>query len=194
MATAYLITNTANGKQYVGFTKNAMRTRWTQHCCDSKVVRTGSALHAAIRKYGRDSFTIRALGRGNIADMLELERIKIAELGTVAPAGYNLNDGGTVCTKYTDATRARMSASAKARAAGEDRSKQLAEASRTRWARPGAKKRAGATRSAHRKPGKADRDRAIRIAYAQGGISQKALGEKYGLTQTMIWRILKNIG
>ena len=193
MAIVYLITNTVNGKQYVGFTKRTRERRLVEHMFASG---KGSPwpLHAAIRKYGPAAFTIRTLGSGNIADMLELERTKIAELITLAPDGYNLNDGGTVCTQYTDKTRARMSASAKARAAGEDRTKQLTEAANARWARPGAKKRAAATRRAYRKPGKAARDHEIRACYAQGGISQRTLGARYGLTQAMIWRILKNIG
>jgi hypothetical protein len=35
---------------------------------------------------------------------------------------------------------------------------------------------------------------AIRAQYAAGGVSQEALGRKYGVTQTMISRIVRNVG
>lgn len=61
MFTVYLVTNMANGKRYVGVTKKTpARSRWVQHIATA---RQGSNywLHAAIRKYGAQSFVFEEL-------------------------------------------------------------------------------------------------------------------------------------
>jgi len=51
----YLVTNTVNGKKYVGCTRVTVSRRWIQHRSAAK---NGSpfALHQAIRKYGFNKF------------------------------------------------------------------------------------------------------------------------------------------
>jgi group I intron endonuclease len=91
---AYVITNAVNGKQYVGVTVRGLRRRWTDHV---RAARDGvaTALYAAMRKHGVEAFTIEhcacALGRDDLA---HVERNLIAQLGTLAPLGYNLTIGG----------------------------------------------------------------------------------------------------
>lgn len=91
----YLVTNKANGKVYVGQTQVSLSRRWVQHVSASK---KGSsyALHRAIRKYGKDNFTISLLQevRGVYSDLLASEILQIAAHNCISPNGYNLSQGG----------------------------------------------------------------------------------------------------
>lgn len=88
----YLITNSANGKCYVGQTVQPIATRFRQHCQLQAKCR---ALEAAIRKYGAECFTIAELAAATTQDELnELEARYVHELSTIAPTGYNLREGG----------------------------------------------------------------------------------------------------
>lgn len=58
MAIVYLVTNTINSKKYVGATITKLNERWNRHTSDSWTEKDGQALHAAIRKYGKEKFTI----------------------------------------------------------------------------------------------------------------------------------------
>jgi len=91
----YLITNTVNGKKYVGQTIAPLQQRWRQHVHKA---RNGSrlAIHCAIRKYGRDKFTIICLEvvDGSRDDLIAAEIHHIASQGALAPFGYNLSEGG----------------------------------------------------------------------------------------------------
>ena len=60
----YRITNLANGKIYIGQTKQALKQRFNEHAS-----RSTSALHEAINKYGRESFKI------DVLDETELQSI-----------------------------------------------------------------------------------------------------------------------
>lgn len=123
--------------------------------------------------------------------MVTLERIKIAELGTLAPNGYNLTEGGEHRKKLSDETRAKMSASAKKRAAVEDRTEQLQKAAKAHWSKPGAKERHIARHTGRRKPGIAERNAAIRARYEAGGVSQAGLAEEFGISQSLVSMVLR---
>jgi group I intron endonuclease len=87
----YIVTNKANGKQYVGIAKDLKR-RWHQHISANG---SAPALHAAIKKYGKDGFIF-----SHICDAFDfeaacdLERMLIQQHNTKSPYGYNLTDGG----------------------------------------------------------------------------------------------------
>ena len=51
----YLITNSVNGKQYVGQTKTTIEHRFKQHISKKKISHC-SALGGAIEKYGEENF------------------------------------------------------------------------------------------------------------------------------------------
>ncbi len=91
----YLITNTVNGKVYVGLTTQTLSARWTGHLGEA---RRGAktSLHCAIRKYGADSFTRREIHEANSKEeLLALEIAEIAEYRSTEPEfGYNLTYGG----------------------------------------------------------------------------------------------------
>lgn len=87
----YIITNKANGKQYVGISKN-LTARWYNHRGANG---SAPALHAAIKKYGKDEFIF-----SHICDAFDfdaacdIECMLIVQHNTKAPNGYNLTDGG----------------------------------------------------------------------------------------------------
>lgn len=119
----YLVRNSVNGKVYIGKTTQAIRTRWVQHCSVSKN-RDRSILHNAIRKYGRDAFTVVELGRAFTENELnEMERRCIwSHDSTNRAVGYNLTAGGEGVTGY--------------KASPETRDK-VSQAAKAMWERPG---------------------------------------------------------
>lgn len=90
----YLITNQINEVQYVGQCIQGLKKRLGRHINDAKA---GSELHLhrAMRKYGYGKFTISLLATAK--DQIDLDRLEmlwIKILGTKAPGGYNLTEGG----------------------------------------------------------------------------------------------------
>ena len=91
---AYVITNTINGKQYVGITRQSVAMRWKWHVSSARTDRQ-HAICRAIRKYGVKAFTIAEVAEGASWDELcETEKTLIFIYATRAPRGYNLTDGG----------------------------------------------------------------------------------------------------
>ena len=90
----YKLTNSVNGKAYVGQTTRSMKERWCNHCSSSKL-KHRSALKAAIDKYGKNSFSIEIIDTASSLNELNEKEIKwIKELNTISPNGYNLDGGG----------------------------------------------------------------------------------------------------
>ena len=90
----YLITNTANGKVYVGLTRSYVSDRWYGHKLAAKNG-ASSALYRAMRKYGVDKFEIEHIASAVSLDVLgELETQLIAQYGSYGKAGYNCSYGG----------------------------------------------------------------------------------------------------
>jgi group I intron endonuclease len=87
----YIITNKANGKQYVGIAKNLKR-RWHQHISANG---SAPALHAAIKMYGADGFVFSHICNAfDFEAACDIERMFIQQHNTKSPNGYNLTDGG----------------------------------------------------------------------------------------------------
>lgn len=85
----YLVTNTLNGKQYVGMTRRLPEERWREH---KMLAASGNAalLHEAIRQDGVDAFTFQILEEGiDVSEVGIAEGQWIVRHGTMAPAGYN---------------------------------------------------------------------------------------------------------
>lgn len=114
----YVITNTANGKRYVGQTTTSLRARWRAHCAaafsDKPLCRV---LYAAIRKYGYAAFSAQAMVTlcDTTQEALDLaEGSAIVALGTLVPNGYNLRAGGGRGLMHAE-TKAKMSVAHKGR-------------------------------------------------------------------------------
>lgn len=104
----YTVTNMVNGKKYVGLT-NSLSKRWNKH---KNTKGSAPALHAAILKYGLDSFDFchyaDAFGP-DAAKSIEINLIK--DLNTLAPLGYNLTSGGEGTLTPSKELRAKLSVS-----------------------------------------------------------------------------------
>jgi group I intron endonuclease len=114
-ATIYCITNIVNGKRYVGQTRQRLSIRWQGHR-DRALGKSGqsykarSAIGKAMRKYGVDCFVLSVLEICVSADELnDREAHWIAQLGTLAPYGYNLLTGANTAPR-TDETKAKLRA------------------------------------------------------------------------------------
>lgn len=106
----YLVTNTRNGKRYVGITKGTVEARWAGHV---KLARMGGTqlFMRAIRKHGPENFTLEVLEECSDYELLKARETHwIEELGTFAPAGYNstLGGEGSIGYKHTEAARERL--------------------------------------------------------------------------------------
>lgn len=94
----YLIQNTLNGKRYVGYTSKGFEKRFLKHLNES-VNGSSRYLCRAIRKYGKDSFTISLLDTALTHEEAVKKEIRyIKSLKTFAHAkgnhGYNATIGG----------------------------------------------------------------------------------------------------
>lgn len=99
MFNIYQITNTVNGKSYIGFTSKEIQERWSWHKYRSKQENHISILYQAIRKYGCDSFQIQVLEEGWDPQI----GLKIREpywISVLKPE-YNMTSGGDGILGYT---------------------------------------------------------------------------------------------
>lgn len=99
MAYIYKITNTINGKMYIGKTEQTIEKRFQQHCSDSQ--REGMnnrPLYKAMRKYGVEFFSIEEIEQTEQPE--ERETYWIEFYGTFKN-GYNATLGGDG-KKYID--------------------------------------------------------------------------------------------
>jgi group I intron endonuclease len=104
----YVITNTVNGKRYIGLTCDVKR-RWQDHK-DAHKSRSGK-LYAAMRKYGVKKFALKIITANLSKESAnELEQELIRKLGT-ARDGYNCTIGGRGMGGYrhSDQTKKRIS-------------------------------------------------------------------------------------
>lgn len=113
-AIIYQITNTVNGKCYVGQTALSLDERWRKHRYESRETRKAHrALYSAIRKYGFAQFTIKVLEE---TDVESLNAREIFWIAAIEPE-YNMTIGGDTIRGYRHSaeTKQKMSESAKRR-------------------------------------------------------------------------------
>lgn len=112
----YKVTNTVNGHIYIGQTKTALGKRWSKHCSDARSG-AGWILAAAIRKHGREAFTVDVVEE--CPDKDALNAAEIAWILKLQPA-YNACGGGGGLGSPSPEVRAKISATA----TGKKRSEQ----------------------------------------------------------------------
>lgn len=99
----YSITNTINGKMYIGSTKN-FNKRMKQHLTNlRKNIHINPILQKSFNKHGESAFAFTILEEVNQSDLLTLED-KYIELYNTKSTGYNIaNAGGGDCiSKHPD--------------------------------------------------------------------------------------------
>lgn len=155
----YVITNTVNGKQYVGQTTLTLKRRWGWPLKPKNKYHSSCVIDSAIRKYGAESFTIEQIDTAESQDELDKKEIyHVAQHRTVVPEGYNLTIGGKggngwvmpkearkrisealtghpgywLGKRHSEETRERMAKSAKGRIFSEETCRKISEANRAR--------------------------------------------------------------
>lgn len=113
----YIIENLINGKVYVGQTSKLDDRRkahlggWSQP----------PAIAAAIRKYGKENFDFSIIQSCSSLEELNTQEIYwIAELGCLAPNGYNLKKGGECGGSLSEEVRQKISQSRKGKLRGSE--------------------------------------------------------------------------
>jgi group I intron endonuclease len=120
----YILTNSINGKQYVGIT-NSLRKRWNKH---KNASGSAPALHAAIKKYGVDVFIFtHFLDAFDSESAKKIEVMLIKEHNTKSPFGYNLTSGGDGFLEPCDELKKKLSNSHKGKTQSEETKKKRSE-------------------------------------------------------------------
>lgn len=101
----YLITNTVNGKTYVGQHCGEKDARWKQHLAASMKLENPLPLYRAMRKYGSDKFSYEVLEEIPLSKgpqyLDEREKYWIKEKRSlIGQNGYNLTEGGQGIVGY----------------------------------------------------------------------------------------------
>lgn len=105
----YKITNKINNKSYIGLTTQEVQKRWEQHCFaafNKEHPDYNVPFKKAIRKYGKDNFTIEIIDEAsNLKDLKRLEQYWISYYNTYVGwencQGYNATIGGDAPTSPT---------------------------------------------------------------------------------------------
>ena len=92
----YIIKNDINDKVYIGQSinihKRIQEHFWKSEC--SKDISYNSALHSAIRKYGKEHFYYEILEECDVSLLDEREKEYIKQYNSISPNGYNILSGG----------------------------------------------------------------------------------------------------
>jgi type IV secretion system protein VirB1 len=115
---AYCVTNTVNGKKYIGITINPAE-RWASHRREA-ASRRRYALHRAMAKYSPECFTFEVIAcASSWAEAQALEQLLVVQHRTLGQTGegYNLTKGGegVLGLRHSAEVRARIAAANKGR-------------------------------------------------------------------------------
>jgi group I intron endonuclease len=176
----YLITNTVNGKRYVGQTTTTLEERWRLH----QKLKNCRLLHNAIQKYGSENFIVEAICQPpSIELMNEFEAEYIKRYCTLVPNGYNLTEGGRV-PRHSEETRRKMSESHKGKFHGHlhdwtDEERKDRSVLYSGCNNPNAKL-------------KSEQVQEIRSLYLTGDFTQTELADRFGIKQPQVSSIILN--
>lgn len=125
----YIITNTMNGKVYVGSAVSVRGRLQFHRSCLRRCKHENHHLQRAWNKYGEKKFRLETIEECSLSILREREQYWMDTLGAADSAtGYNINPvaggGGMEGRKHTEASRKKMSASRK----GQDTSAATAAA------------------------------------------------------------------
>ncbi len=101
MVGIYKIQNKINGKVYIGQSIDIDK-RIKEHFYkaeNKKDISYNSAIHHAIRKYGKENFECSVIEECNQSELDDKERGYIKQYNSLSPNGYNISSGGQKCKK-----------------------------------------------------------------------------------------------
>lgn len=111
MVIIYLIENIVNDKKYVGQTTKNLSTRFSRHCWSSEF-KKNMPISCAIKKYGKDKFTIVEIDRCETLEDANQKEVYWANYyNTFSPIGYNLKAGGRKYLQMAEETKLKISIS-----------------------------------------------------------------------------------
>lgn len=131
----YKITNKVNGKIYIGITNKGAGNRFKQHLYETE---HGSQfkIHRALRKYGKDNFSLEIIDFCNNAEELkEKEKYYISKYNSTDDSvGYNMTEGGdgTFGRVQTEETKRKISEANTGRIISEETRQKLSEAGKVK--------------------------------------------------------------
>jgi group I intron endonuclease len=128
----YCIENLENGKKYIGQTTRDLVERFREHCGNSGTS-VSPKLKNAIKKYGKDCFSVDEIWSSTECTQIELDTIEIEfikEIGTLHPNGYNLTLGGSG-GRHSDETKKLLSKISKEM--WENKRDEMVEKRRQQW-------------------------------------------------------------
>lgn len=124
----YRLTNTVNGKAYIGITSRTLNARWSEHVERARQGLRGSRIYDALRKYGKDAFVREVLAEAESEEAVRLlEREHIIANDTYE-SGYNSNLGGEGFLKFPDHIRLKISMAQKGKIISAECRKKMSEA------------------------------------------------------------------
>lgn len=125
--TVYKVTCLHDGRVYVGITVRTPPDRFRQHGDHAMSGRLDGPFHRAIRQHGRDGFLVETLFVAfSRRDAGWAEKLFVKQFDCVAPRGFNLTHGGEPDARWSDASRAKASASYKGRPWTDEKRAQMA--------------------------------------------------------------------
>jgi len=131
----YLLTNTVNGKVYVGQTIQTLSKRMNGHKGTSKCPKAkgyNDYVHRAIRKYGWDNFKVSIIDNTTNKTQKQLDSNETIWIACFDSAnrefGYNIEKGGSGRGKVSDETKKKLSEVNTGKTLSDETKKKLSEA------------------------------------------------------------------
>ena len=197
----YSLTNTVNGKKYIGQTTRTMNSRWCSHRWCAKTNKP-LLISQAIREFGEGAFTTEIIEECTDRETADCaEAYWIAKLKTTDPLGYNIRPGGLKSPQAESSkikmrnkvispqTRIRISLARKGRKITESQLKGLAEGRKLRWSE---KQKGSGTGEKNPNAKLSERDVIeIRRLYSTGHYSQEKIGAMFGVKQITVSLIVR---
>jgi group I intron endonuclease len=109
MYSVYEITNSANGKKYIGITSRDIVERFMEHLSRAKNNTRNGRLYSAMRKYGEDCFSVELLEQTDKEEIVRKLETDYIEKNNSYNNGYNCNLGGRGVLEFSAETRQKMS-------------------------------------------------------------------------------------
>ncbi|SUM82669.1 helix-turn-helix domain-containing protein [Staphylococcus saprophyticus] len=143
----YKITNTANGKVYIGQTVNYRKRKVGHFSYLRRNAHRNCYLQNSFNKYGESSFEIEIIKECNIDELDKLEIFYMKKYNSNDRAhGYNMLIGGTTNKSFPDYIRKKMSLSQKGRIISEEHRKRIGEGHRGKTISPEAIEKSNKTK------------------------------------------------